>query len=84
MARSELWKNPVRDWVGSIADKTFAVSAGVWRSCEREKETVVENSAKFRQWVVLYSCIYTVVSVGQFLFTQVRAFVACQPSVLVS
>lgn len=62
--RSGLWKNPVGDWVGSIADKTFAVSAGVWRSCEREKETVAENSMKFRQLVVLYSCIYTVVSVG--------------------
>ena len=82
--RNGLWKNPVRDWVGSIDDKMFAVSAGVWCSCEREKGTVVENSTKFRQLVVLYSCIYTVVPVGQFLSTQVRAFAACQPRVLVS
>ena len=45
---------------------------------------MVENSTKFRQLVVLYSCIYTVVTVGQSLSTQVGAFVACQPSVLVS
>lgn len=79
-----MWKNPARNWVRSIADKMFAVSAVICRSCEREKRDVVENSTKFRQLVLLYRCIYTVVPVGQFLFTRVRADAACQPSVLVS
>lgn len=79
-----MWKNPVLNWVRSIADKIYPVRFSLWRSCEREKHDAVENSTKFRQLTFLYSCIYTVVSVGQFLSTQVTAFVPCQPRVLVS